>query len=132
MCWQRCSDLRTPRTARQTGVWHTHKFYSLLCPQPQVPLCYARLIPTHPLWWMERLNYCVLLCIVSQFWGSYHLSHPATDSKRRPPAEELLVLPEPQARDEALVEKSGEESMALGGDQKDCLILGLPSYHQNC
>lgn len=36
-----------------------------------------------PLCWMEKLGQCVLLCTVSQFWGSRHLSHPAADCGRR-------------------------------------------------
>lgn len=37
---------------------------------------------------------CLLLCTVSQFWGSEQPSCPATDAGPRPPAEEQSVLSE--------------------------------------
>lgn len=46
MCWQGCSDLRTPRTARQRGVAHTEVLFSALPPVPGGSL--VRLVDSHP------------------------------------------------------------------------------------
>lgn len=49
----------------------------------QPPLHLIDSHPTPPLCRMKKLGWCVLLCTVSQFWSSRHLSHPAADSGPR-------------------------------------------------